>query len=151
MLISLAPPDESIYKDDKVIWDRDGIAEPGIFKWQGELDNTPVIGLQLDRKKAVPFGIHDGKGLFYCKPGHRALVPAQEVVPYKKFLRRFLGLPPRKDSFLNSSIRMSAKALQARNSKPGDRVYLPKEKKWATVQWVGKIDGETVVDLVYVN
>jgi hypothetical protein len=50
-----------------------------------------------DRKKAVPFGIHDGKGLFYCKPGHRALVPANEVYPYRQFLRQFVGLP-RKDS-----------------------------------------------------
>ncbi len=42
-------------------------------------------------------------------------------------------------------------AIAAKNKKPGERVYLPKEKKWATVQWIGKIENETVVDLVYVR
>jgi len=131
-----------------------------------------------DRKKAVPFGTHDGKGLFYCKPGHRALVPATEVYPYRKYLREFVGLP-RKDSMaLNllpgrSSVRGCIHILfcnkieyiilivfcslahhtvkVAKQYKQGDRVHLPSEGKWATILWTGRIEGEWVVDLVYVS
>lgn len=42
-------------------------------------------------------------------------------------------------------------AIAAKNSKPGDRVYLHREKQWATVQWIGKIGNDTVVDLIYVS
>lgn len=39
----------------------------------------------------------------------------------------------------------------AKRYKPGDRVHLPTEGKWATILWTGRIDDEWVVDLVYVS
>ncbi|OXA57263.1 Ubiquitin carboxyl-terminal hydrolase CYLD [Folsomia candida] len=144
-------PDTTLRKDYKVIWERDGIAEPGIIKWEGSIEGQRCMGLQLDRKKAVPFGIVDGKGLFYCKPGHRALVSVDEVFAYKAFLRQFIGLPPRKDSMPLNLLpgRSAVRVAVAKRYKPGDRVHLPTEGKWATILWTGRIDDEWVVDLVY--